>query len=126
MKQVANPNDNPSGSTELAGPLTVSNISDSVARRILSFIASTFNAIDAALDSQPPGEICVRLKRLANTGRGTSSFQNAEDADDEVERTSKGKAAVRQVKYIWPGNSEDEAWRFSAYRFERSCFSFSG
>lgn len=98
-------------SQETQGGLTAANL------KILNFIDSAFAAIDHALSSaQPPfPEVSVFLRRV-NKGSAHSANANvvdvAEDADDiELHRSRRRKSRI--VKYCWPGDTQEEAERFT-------------
>ena len=78
--------------------------------KVLHFIDDTIENISLALESLPPGEPCIVLRRPSKAeDADISQTCNGGSGDMAI---SKKRAAARQMTYRWPGNSADEAWRF--------------
>ncbi|KAK5311080.1 endodeoxyribonuclease [Exophiala xenobiotica] len=81
--------------------------------KVLTFINNTIDNINAALCVWPHGEVNVVLKRVKEIEHQRGTVNNASIGHGQTSKNAKMKVSYRQMKYSWPGNTPDEAWRFS-------------
>lgn len=83
--------------------------------KVLTFINDTFDDIHAALGSWPHGNVNIPLKRVTKLEQQQATVK---DTSIEIYQTSNNaqvKVSSREIKYSWPGNTPEEAWRFGIY-----------
>jgi len=94
----------------LPGPSRHPNDSMCQNSKVLTFINNTIEDINDALCAWPHGEVSIVLKRINANG---GSSKTASIDHHQTSENARVKVSCRQTKYSWPGNTADEAWRFS-------------
>jgi len=99
-----------------ADTLTIEN------KKVLTFINNTFDDIHAALNSWPHTEIKVVLNRVSKLEH-KQTIGVAARVDDQLKSTRE-EGLSREMKFSWPGDTAQEAWRFGMRSLHNLTSSF--